>query len=264
MNIKTKRQIIYKYGLLIKEYFGILEKSEMNHPLFCVFIGITSIHRVFEHILLKTQSIDNAYYYSQKSYFYYLEYMEHVYRSNITANLNHIDAVMFIYKKTIFSEVEGDGDESHYISNMMTLQNNTVCLNESEIKSFFSDLLKTTNTLFNWTNTQFTVQDRKDICDTFLEKYIEHNLVKHVKNKCGVDLLLSYLDMIQQKVKMTYPKYRILLQEFLNDKLKKTKTVAISESEKNELFLVKFYIEESVFLDKFNSEHLDDLIRWLY
>jgi hypothetical protein len=71
-----------------------------------------------------------------------------------------------------------------------------------------------------------------------------------------------------QKVSVKYSKYDALLGEF-SAVLNKTKKKSIKgikllgEHEQRELFLTKFYIEESVFLEKLYSEDLSDLIKWL-
>ena len=58
---KIRKEIIDNYVLLMKEFFGLLNKSnvmnEINYPSHCVYIGINSIHRVFEHTLMKTKSL---------------------------------------------------------------------------------------------------------------------------------------------------------------------------------------------------------------
>jgi hypothetical protein len=74
--------------------------------------------------------------------------------------------------------------------------------------------------------------------------------------------------MILQKVSVKYSKYDALLGEFsvVLNKTKKTSIKGIKllgEQEQRELFLTKFYIEESVFLEKLYSEDLSDLIKWL-
>jgi hypothetical protein len=271
MNLKTKKRIIDKYFLLLNEFFTLVIKSsvikEMNYPSICISIGINSIHRVFEFILLKTQSLENAYYYSQKTYYYYLEYMEQLYQSNMTLNLNHMDAVLFVYKKTIFND--DNQDESNSIANMMSLQNNTIQFDEIELKHLFMRLLKISNIIFHWTNMSITFENRKQIYENhfyhFSNFLINNNLVISSKKIDRFDLVLSYLEIIQQKIKMDFSKYDSLLRELSANmsKMKKTKNVFLDESEKNELFLIKFYVEESVFFEKFETGDMEEFIKWL-
>ena len=247
MTLKIKKQIIDKYLQVINEYFLLMDNSlimkELNYPASCLLIGINSIHRVFEYILLKTQSIENAYYYSQKAYFLYLEYMEQILKSNISLNLNHMDAVLFVYKKTIFSNT----DESASIDNIMTLQNYTIKIDETELKPLFVQISMIINTLLFWSNNIFTFDERKKICDLFLPRFLSMNIISHNKNikrtqnvnsdsifklQPELDLTISYLEIIQQKMEIQYIIYENLLKEILTkfEKMKKTRTIFLNES----------------------------------
>ena len=85
-NIKTR--IVDKYYIVIEELLNQLEKILTNVSDIdistCMFIGLNSIYRVFEYVLIKTKNIEKAYYYAQKTYFYYIEYMEQIHKTNGT------------------------------------------------------------------------------------------------------------------------------------------------------------------------------------
>jgi hypothetical protein len=70
--------------------------------------------------------------------------------------------------------------------------------------------------------------------------------------------------MIQQKITMDYNKYEDLLNEILH-KIEKTKKVLVlNEDDKNEYFLMKFYVERDVFQEKFQEESTKNLVNWLF
>jgi len=279
MNLKDKKTILEKYIQLIKEYFILIENSnsvkEQNYPLSYLFIGINSIHRVFEHILIKTKSIQAAYYYSQKAYYYYLEYIEQVLQSNISLNLNHIDAILFTYKNTIFNNVNELTDCAY--TNLM-LQKDTINIDENEVKTLFIELSFFVHVLFYWSNTSFLFKERKMICDIFLDKFINikylGTLQKQEKkemsfslmNTVQMEITVSYLEIIQQKTTMNYNTYYQLLNEIIlkKEKQKKKKSVFISEFDRNEHLFMKFYNEKSVFLEKFESGNMTEFVNWLY
>jgi hypothetical protein len=269
MNSKIKKQIIEKYILILNEYFQLINNSsimkEIDYPISYLYIGINSIHRVFEHILLKTQSIEKAYYYCQKTYYYYLEYMSQIYKSNILLNLNHMDAVLFVYKKTIFNDVTINDDVSNTVKNIMTLDDNSIIIdNETEIKSLLLQISKITNTIFHWENTEFEFNDRLYICENYLHPFMVHSIMNNFNNTM-IDLTLSFLEIIQEKSKMNYIKYDNLLKEILLKlgKIRKTKQ-CIDNSHINEMLLTKYYIDENSFLEKLESDNLSDFINWLY
>ena len=104
------------------------------------------------------------------------------------------------------------------------------------------------------------------MCITNLNNFIiNNNLVISSKKIDRFDLVLSYLEIIQQKIKMDFFKYDCLLRELSANisKMKKTKNIFLDESEKNELFLMKFYVDESVFFEKFETGDMAEFIKWL-
>jgi len=254
-----KTQIIETYSKLINEYFGILNESEimreMNFPVSSVGIGINAIHRVFEIILLKTKSIEKTYYYCQKAYYYYLEYIEQIYRANLFQNLNHMDIILFVYKKTIFDTYDGDNtDNSHTLSNIMTLTNETIAFDEKEGKQILFKITDLMSVLFHWSNSSLTFFDRRDLCSKYLLRCL--NKLDHVDNT------LKYLEVIQEKMDMNYAVYDVLIAELL----KKTEPTRSKSMilDLNDSILTKFYLEEIVCKEKFETGNMREFVKWLY
>jgi len=254
----TKAQILETYSKLINEYFGILNESEimreMNFPISSVYIGVNAIHRVFEIILMKTKSIEKTYYYSQRAYYYYLEYIEQISRANLTQNINHMDIILFVYKKTIFDTYDGDtNDNSHTLSNIMTLNNETLLFDEKECRMLLIKITKMIKVLFYWENINIDFNERHEISGNFLSRFL---------NKIDIfDNSLQYLEVIQEKMKMNYSVYDNLLKELLK---KMESTRMKSEMVSNDSILIKFYIEEPVCREKFENGNMREFVKWLY
>jgi hypothetical protein len=261
-NMTIKADVIEKYVRIMREYFELMSQSdsmaELKYPVTSLFIGINSLHRVFEYVLLKTKSIDNAYCYAQRTYYYYLEYMDQIHRANLSSNLNHMDAVLFVYKKTIFDIYDGDiNTSSNKMNNIMTLNNSMIMIDEQEWRRLFIKISKIMNTIFQWNNDKLEFFDRKELCDTYLARF----LLRLEK----MDVSISYLEIIQEKADLEYKQYGNLIKEILekNEKSKR-KSHEWTESDKNEYFLMKFYIEEPVFREKLEDGDMKELVRWLY
>jgi hypothetical protein len=63
---------------------------------------------------------------------------------------------------------------------------------------------------------------------------------------------------------MNYHKYEDLLMEILH-KIERTKRLMnLNEDDKNEYFLMKFYVENDVFQEKFQEESTKNLVNWLF
>ena len=254
---KMRKEIVEKYVLLMRELFDLLNNSnvmtEMNHPSHCLHIGINSIHRVFENTLMKTKNLRKAYFYAQKSQYYYLEYIEQVYKSNFSLNLNYVDIVVFIYKKTIF---RSEAEEEHQENIIDFIEDEVLQLDEEDGKHMFIKMIKTTNILLYWENMKLSFETRRKICDTYLSIYLLND---------NVDL--TYVEIIQEKIKMNDNNYTDFLKEIIERHMvvsKPSKKKTRPEIEKQERIFMKFYTNENTFLEKFEKGNMFEFVNWVY
>jgi hypothetical protein len=247
----VKQKIVSKFIDILREYFSLLSQSEHINLATNMFIGVNAIYRVFECILLKTKSLERANFYSQKTYYYYLEYMHQIINSNLSNNLNHMDAVLFVYKKTIFDIT--DDEDNNKMKNLMSINDNKIEIEDDIIRNLLLVVYKTMNILFYWENKHIDFSQRKMIFDNYLEKFLS-KLDNQTATNC-------YLEIIQDKVDMSYFQYDLLLKEILVKIEKKRSKV---EKHFDEYFLIKFFAEESVFFEKFEKGDMKEFVDWLY
>jgi hypothetical protein len=100
-------EILIKYIYLINEFFKfILEKIKLKNNIYFKFIiirGYETITNVFNIILYYTKNVDLTFYHCQKSYYYYIEFIEQIsYEHHIFLELTSKDASTYVYKKTLF------------------------------------------------------------------------------------------------------------------------------------------------------------------
>jgi hypothetical protein len=172
-----------------------------------LYIGLTTIHRVFETVLLKTKNIEIAHYYAQKAYIYYLEYMEQIRASNLSKSLHHTDVVLFVYKKTIVDlcAVEHAALSS---SPSTSLHNDVVGLGFSELHELLAQLFTTVNVLLWWENERLTIADRQTLCTILLPKLLEL--------EGGLpSTIMFHLENIQPRVDLDFMAYNELVNEFI-------------------------------------------------
>jgi len=103
----TINEVIEKYIFLSNEFLNfILEKTTLknnNYTKFIIIRGYETITNVFNIILYYTKNLDLTFYHCQKSYYYYIEFIEQIYdEQNLFLQLNSKDAITYVYKKTIF------------------------------------------------------------------------------------------------------------------------------------------------------------------
>jgi hypothetical protein len=102
-------EVLYKYVCLITEYILFISenfKNENKNKVYLKFIlirGLDTITNVFNLILFYTKNLDITYFHSQKAFYFYVEFIEQISNDkNSFLNLSSRDAIMYVYKKTIF------------------------------------------------------------------------------------------------------------------------------------------------------------------
>jgi len=104
--------ILNKYKILVLEYLQfILENTNCKSDEIYKYIilrGLTTITHVFQITFLNTKNLNLSYFHSQKAFYYYVEFIGQITgEQNTFLQLTSKDAVMFVYKKTIF-EIHND------------------------------------------------------------------------------------------------------------------------------------------------------------
>jgi hypothetical protein len=108
INIENSIQdILHRFVSVIIEYMlFISEKISMKNKRHYKFIferGIETIIHVFSVIFYYTKNLELAFYHTQKAYYFYVEFIEQISDDNVTfLQLSSRDAILFVYKKTIF------------------------------------------------------------------------------------------------------------------------------------------------------------------
>jgi hypothetical protein len=100
-------EIIEKYSGLIIEYFKFIMENikikNLSLSKFIIIRGLDTITNVFLHILYATKNIDLTYFHSQKSYYFYVEFVGQISDDEKTfLQLTSRDATTYVYKKTVF------------------------------------------------------------------------------------------------------------------------------------------------------------------
>jgi len=100
------QNILREYINILNEYmqyFSCHIEKNNNVKLNIVTKGIESISHIFTFIILYTKNLELAVYHTKKSYLYYNEFINQINdENNSFLKLNCKDAILFIYKKSIF------------------------------------------------------------------------------------------------------------------------------------------------------------------
>lgn len=101
------QEILNKYSHLMNDYlkfiFENITHKNKNYLKFIIIRGLDTITNVFQNILYYTKKIDTTHFYTQKSFYFYVEFMQQISNDqNTFLQLTSRDAVMYVYKKTLF------------------------------------------------------------------------------------------------------------------------------------------------------------------
>ena len=105
-------EILSKFVSALLEYMRFMwEKITAKNKPYYKFIferGVETLLHVFSFIFYYTKNLELTFYHTQKAYYFYIEFIEQISDDNITfLELSSRDAIMFVYKNTIF-EINND------------------------------------------------------------------------------------------------------------------------------------------------------------
>jgi len=261
-------KIIDIYVKVIGEYIELISESkymnETNTPISSMYVGMNAIHRVFEYVIIKTKNIEKACHYSKKTFYYYLEYMEQIYRSNLCQNLNHMDAVMFVYRKTIFDLYDGETEDSYNtMTNIITHNQDNIIIDELDT-GLFPKLSKFINTFFYWENSEITFIQRKELFNNYLLRFLRTlSNVSKIKHTNVLEKSTRILDFIQKYECVKYTMYDKLLKEMVEYIEKKKKTIYNFDDDGSD-FILKAFVERETFSEKLRDGNIKDFVHWIH
>lgn len=249
--------------ICIKEqnyYLNINFDSQINRNL---FIGLTIINRIFEYSLFKTKNISSTFYYTNEAITYYLEYLEQIYKANLSYIVNNTDTdiILFVYKKTILELFDNDIKNNNIsiggksiLSNIIESNsnfNNLEHIPKQELKDFSLLIFKITNLLLSWKDTlelnnitknKYSYVLRIESCLKLLDSFM--------KNIDNMIFIIDYLEIVYQHINISYSSWNNLLQEFVLDISKKNKKKGFENIEQ---FLLFFNLEKDIIQDNIDN-----------
>jgi len=238
-----------KYIALICEYFRyIIENIKMKNAFHFKFIllrGLETITHVFNIILLYSKNLEMSYYHSQKAFYYYVEFIGQINEEkNVFLQLSSKDAVMCVYKKTIFEISNEYKKNSTFATKELVEKCNGIQLNINIYKKIVNYLLTNESNL----------QD--DVIDFFIYRFeilcnkINSVILSSDETKT-IDLFISNLNA---KI-IDVEKYLDILDLFTK-RICKTKLILSEKKIKQKI------LEED--FDLFLKQGHEKFINWLF
>jgi hypothetical protein len=216
--MSSQKALIDKYILVLLEYIHLIDTSEIIRGLdnsATVFqIGLHAIAHIYKLTYYITKNVETAGCYTQKGVYCYLEYIEQMNRPNSLHNLNNMDAVLFVYDKTL-SEIYTPSGKRTNTSHEQNMFTNIVSLNHPETrehnwKVILENLSIITQTVLWIDNTNITYLERLNLTHEYLPKYL--NIYADVSgpwtgsSKDNIEIV-KYISHIQDKLRFTLLEY---------------------------------------------------------
>jgi hypothetical protein len=179
-------EIFSKFYIIINEFlihfinsYDITNKNIQK----CMENGIICLTHIFKIILLYTKNLDLTIYHCNRALYFYVEFMDQVNNENHSfLQLSYVDAVLFVYKKTIF-EINCDY-RTNFIDN-----NNSIKL----------QLIEEYTTLYNTIIINLINNCEINLILKYLSNDIENIirlLIKITKKKNNENELLKFIKLI--------------------------------------------------------------------
>lgn len=229
--MEIQKELIEKYVLLLMEYIHLVNTSDIIKQLDnanAVFqIGVNALAHIYKITFLITKNVDTAGCYTQKGIYCYLEYIEQMNRTNTLHNLDNMDAVLFVYEKTI-SDLYSPSGISTNSSQQQNMFSNILSLNhpqnvENTWQIILENICYITKTILWFDRTDLTYLQRIDLTHEQLHKwlllllenieYMGKSNFTEEKTQSTLQIV-KYIYTIQEKCNLTYVEYIELLNVF--------------------------------------------------
>lgn len=248
-------EILNKYRLLVIEYLLFINETintckTNDNCKFTILRGVTTISYVFTFILHSSRNLNMAYYHSQKAFYYYTEFIGQITGDqNMFLQLTSRDAMMFVYKKTIF-EIHNDYKKANVFLSDLTNENEKMEFLDAYVQ-IIKNLVVHSIHLVDFKNIK---QSDVSYKTTFVDK-IDHICELINKYSIPLDLFLNIKYLIEYLTSNNITEsYYEIIQKYTIKVNKKTEPASINENIKDKIhtyFQIKNKIED---IDTFISK----------
>ena len=280
-DMKIQSELIEKYILLLMEYIHLVNSSEIIPQLenaTSVFqIGVNALAHIYKITFLITKNVESAGCYTQKGIYCYLEYIEQMNRTNTLHNLNNMDAILFVYDKTLTDLYSPNGitTNSSHPQNMFAniLSMNHPHTEDSNWKMMLENVSSFTKTLLWIERKDITYLQRIDLTHEHLQKWLILAFDNTNIRESTLEIL-KYITTIQEKCVMSYSEYILLLETVFKAYKKAMKQSKIPDESviREKCMIVIVYFSGKTFSEMVESDYgksegwktIVDVVKWMF
>jgi len=179
---------IKKYANLIIEYFKfIMENIKIKNNSLLKFIiirGLDTITNVYQYILYYTKNIDLTYFHSQKSYYFYVEFVSQITDDEkMFLQLTSRDATSYVYKKTIYDLNNELKKKNEKVTDEFKTKINLIKNYINIYQTYLLKIIQTKNINFNQINHLIKLTEKLNILSNKSNISKLENIVEKLYNK---------------------------------------------------------------------------------
>lgn len=194
------QELAEKYSLVVQEYFAMMSESEAvqssETQSYILRLGLNTITHIYKLAFNSSKHIATTVNHTQKGMFFFIEYVEQTNKMGVLSSIDYMDAVAFVYDKSLSDLCVGNCTSSSSIyTNMLSasypqFSDEDIC----RIRTLFSRMTTLCSVLFWFSNNQFNVADYCDIA-----RYLD-DIVMLVSTEELADIVCLFLDTAQEKI----------------------------------------------------------------
>jgi len=246
------QDILNRFVSVIIEYMQFIsEKITMKNKPYYKFVferGLETVLHVFSVIFYYTKNLDLTFYHTQKAYYFYIEFIEQISDDNVTfLQLSSRDAIMFVYKKTIFEL------NNEYKKNMSEPSNedknilSTIDAYTYIYKSFVQFIINHNNFKYETKIEYINIS-----CDAI--EIISETLNKNKIKKPYIDCIYLFTNLIADK-KLDLKEFFKLIDEFIR---------RINSKKKLDDKLIKNKIYDTEITNFISNNEYNKIVEWIF
>ena len=134
------RNIINKYMEYINNFFLLIKDNvyfkQYSYSKYLIINGIQTASHILNMLIIYTKNIDLTFHHIERSFIYYVEFINQIMINNGSLNLNSKDASIFIYKKILY-----DIDDLYKKNNNFDIEQDTRFGDLLELIGLYNNIL---------------------------------------------------------------------------------------------------------------------------
>jgi hypothetical protein len=283
ISTNIQKDLIDKYTTILFEYFAIMNSSPTVHSMEdrprAVQIGLSAITNIYKLAFFSTKNVVASFGHCQKGIYCYIEYLEQIQKLGTSSqNLDYVDAITFIYDKTLSELHKGYLGNSTSSSSVFT---NILSVSQShqargkeleQSKMILDQISRVCNVILWFQHPDFTLLDQMDIIDKHLPDFFTYELTDGREFEVPLcESLFLFLEPLQEKMvdvtKNDYMEILAYLSKYIKRGMKRKQSLKYSDVRDVCLYLCAHYSGQT--LEQIGAQEgwkrpAEDLVKLIY